>query len=382
MRNVHIYPSAFTHESRILKEAKTLRTRLGFTEILLVGVKTKGLPSSERVDDFTTVYRLGPSKSAGKLAKLVMHAFWCIHVLFFILRRRPACINCHSLPVLPIGAAIKLLTGAKLVYDTHELETETAGLTRMRKAVSKLVERLLIRVPNLVVVVGPGIERWYRENYRISNTVVLLNVPRYVKTSNSAILRHQLSIPDDRIILLYQGSLSPSRGIEELVDAARALDADRYALIFMGYGPLAAQIKDASDRCPAIYYQPAVSPSELLRYTSSADIGLVSIQDSCLSYRLSLPNKLFEYVMAGLPTIASKLPEMEAFVTSHSIGCCIPAWNAEHLIPALRTIEDMRGPDLSARIERVARQYCWEREEENLITAYERYLGFQQKEPR
>jgi glycosyltransferase involved in cell wall biosynthesis len=381
MRNVHIYPSAFTHESRILKEAKTLRAHLGFTEIMLVGVRAKGLLPSERVDDATTIFRLGPGKGAGRLAKLVMHLFWCIHVFFFVLRQRPACVNCHSLPVLPIGVAIKLLTGAKLVYDAHELETETSGLSGVRKTASKLVERLFIRIPDLVVLVGPGIERWYRESYGISNTVVILNVPRYSRAARGAVLRERLSIPSGVVILLYQGNISAGRGVEEHADAAVALDPKKYAVFFMGFGPLADRIKDASIRHSAIYYQPAVPPSEILKYSSSANIGIVPFADTCLNHRLSLPNKLFEYVMAGLPVIASRLPEMEQFVTSRGIGRCISVWNAEHLISALQEIENMYGSGLDARIEEVACQYCWEREEEKLATAYEKYLGLQWTTP-
>lgn len=378
MRNVHIYPSSFTHESRILKEAKSLRDHLGYTEILLVGVKTKGLPSSERVDDVTTIYRLGPAKGAHGLAKLVMHALWCVHTLFFILWRRPNCVNCHSLPVLPIGVVIKLLTGAKLVYDAHELETETAGLAGGRKAVSKLVERVFIHVPDLIVVVGPGIERWYRERYSVASIIVLLNVPHYVEASASTVLRRQLAIPDDFRILLYQGGLSVGRGIEELIDAAEVLGASKYAVVFMGYGPLEGKVREASTRLKTVYYQSAVPPSELLRYTSSADVGIVSVQDSCLSYRLSLPNKLFEYIMGGLPVIVSSLPEMKAFVADNGVGCGIPTWGVEELVLALQTIESMRGPDLNARIGNVALKYCWEREEEKLIAGYRRYLGVPQ----
>lgn len=374
MLNIHIYPSPFTHESRILKEAATLSRRLGFTRILLVGVLAADLPAEERVDETTTIHRLGPAKGRG-LAKVVRHLMWCLHVLRYCLKHRPDCVNCHSLPVLPIGVAVKLLTGARLVYDAHELETEAAGTRGLRQVLSRLVEKACLAAVDLLVVVSPGIESWYRERYGFTRTVTVLNAPAYRAPARQGnALRESLAIGEAETIVLYQGVLGSGRGVEELVAAAPLLRDAGYALVFMGYGPMADTLKAQAHTSGDFYFHPAVSPETLLTYTSSADIGVCLIQDSCLSYHLCLPNKLFEYIMAGLPVLASDLPEMRNVIEQGEVGTCIGAWDPPAVLDAVRQAAGMRGAGLRARLDRVARAHSWEVQEERLVAAYRDFV--------
>jgi len=375
-RNIHLYPSAFTHESRILKEAETICTDRIFSDILLVGVKGQGLQAVEQVSDRITIYRIGPAKRKSAVGKAIWYIFWCLHALWFSLRHHPACVNCHSLPVLPVGALVKVLTGASLVYDAHELETETIGLAGIRKRLSQVVESLLIRYSELVIVVSPGIEQWYREKYNLNNVVTVLNSPKYVEGTKSNKLRECLSIDEayDRI-LLYQGSLSPGRGVEYLLNAAPLLSKKKYAVVFMGNGVLVEKIRKVAESNVNVYFQPAVPPKDLIEYTASADVGVSMIEDVCLSYKLSLPNKLFEYLMARLPVLASSLPEVREIVEINQAGACIATWESSVVVEALERIQAMTGPTLKARLDLMARRYCWEQQERVLIKAYRDHVS-------
>lgn len=369
MRNVHIYPSEFRHESRILKEAATL-AKLGFAEIDLVGVKGAGLLDVESVAPKISIRRLGPAKGRGVM-KAVRHVLWCISVLWLCLSRRYSVVNCHSLPVLPIGVLACLLTGATLVYDTHELETETAGSSARRRRLGRLLERACIRFASLVIVVSPAIERWYRQQYGIANVVTVLNAPGYSEVATG---QHVLVDGDtDKKVVLYQGALAPGRGLEYLIDASPMLEEAGYRLVLMGYGPLEAELKERTKSLPFILH-PAVSPSVLLEYTASADIGICLIEDICLSYHLSLPNKLFEYVMARLPVVASNLPEISAVITRNEIGLCLTGWKPMEIVGAIRRVDAMRGDALKARLDAVAKEFCWERQEAVLLDGYQRHL--------
>jgi glycosyltransferase involved in cell wall biosynthesis len=375
MRNIHIYPSPFTHESRILREASTLRAKLGVTEIDLIGVETAGLPAEEPVADGTTIRRFGPAKGRGAM-KAVRHLMWCLNVLWFCVRRRPRIVNCHSLPVLPIGVLAKWLTGSRLVYDAHELETETGGSSLRRRMIGRVIERACIGLAELIIVVSPGIEDWYAARYGKRPIVTVLNTPRYRPPAAKPAHFDAFRGPEGRTkVVLYQGVFSAGRGLEAIAGAAKALDEAGYAVVLMGYGPLEEDIKrDENVAGGHLHLHPAVSPQVVLDYTGSADIGLCLIEDICLSYRLSLPNKLFEYAMARIPVVASDLPEIRKVLEEGRIGTCIGSWDAAGIVHAVRHADALRGAELEERLEQVARQYSWEVQEERMCNAYRNHV--------
>lgn len=376
-RNLHISLTAFRNESRLLRETKAL-VELGFAEeVCIVALHEKELTEYEQLDPARDVVRIKlrtrtwPRNIASQICKYVEFSWRAIAIGR---ARRSNMYNIHSVGLLPLGVLLKLICGGKLVYDAHELETEAEGLRGFRKRAAKCLEQTLIRFADLIIVVSPGIENWYRKRYPHSNIVTILNVPRFRSSSHSTALRDALSIPDQQRIVLYQGGLSTNRGIEELIAAATALDRAGYALVFMGYGPLHADIEYAANQHPNVHLHPSVPPAEVIRYTASADVGVTSIADSCLSYRLCLPNKLFEYIMAGLPVIASKLPELENVMKETGVGVCLDAWTPEALVSALSEIEHMRGPELDARLEVAAKKYSWEAQMHKLEKAYSNYV--------
>lgn len=356
-----------------MKEAAALSSRLGFASIDLVGVETEGLPATEHVSDQVTIHRLGPSKGRG-IAKAIRHAIWCLRVLSFSIARKPGIVNCHSLPTLPIGVLLKLLTGAKLVYDAHELETETAWLGGWSKRVGKILERICIRWVDLLIVVSPGIECWYRENLRIDKVVTVLNAPNYRERAPSADkFRKVFPIAKDEKIILYQGHLGPYRGIEELVAAAPALREIGCRVVVMGFGPMEAELRRLADE-GVIFLHPAMPQNILLEYTSSADLGVHLIQDTCLNHHLCLPNKLFEYVMARLPVVASGVPEIRRVVEDYSIGACVTQWNPQSVVTAVEKTLAHASEEMARNLDGAARTYCWEKQEHTMIEAYQAYL--------
>jgi glycosyltransferase involved in cell wall biosynthesis len=365
MRNVHLYPSNFCHESRILKEAATLSSMLGFKTVDLVGVSDGYLPSRQAISDRVTLYRLGPAKGRGAM-KAVRHLFWCLNVIWFCLRRRYRIVNCHSLPVLPIGVILRGLSRAKVVYDTHELETETAGSSPQRRKLGRLLERACMRFVALVVVVSPGIEKWYRRHYGIERIVTVLNAPRYREPI--AAPRRFLDDPSAKVVL-YQGVLGRGRGLEHLVGASAALAEAGYELVLLGYGPMADELS-ALSRIMPFHVVPAVPPGILLEYTASACVGICLIENICLSYHLSLPNKLFEYVMARVPVVAADLPEIRNAVDSWRVGTCLASMDPVTIVNAVRTAEAMRDGEFLERAVSFARTVSWERQEELLCNAY------------
>jgi len=140
--------------------------------------------------------------------------------------------------------------------------------------------------------------------------------------------------------------------------------------VFMGYGPLQGEIESAAAANSHIRFQSAVSPGEVLEFTASAHLGVCLIADSCLSYRLCLPNKLFEYSMAGLPVLCSDLPEMATLVRENGIGFLADPADPERLTHALRNALSANLPEYGKRARAFSRKFCWENQEPVILRAY------------
>jgi glycosyltransferase involved in cell wall biosynthesis len=373
--NVHIYPSYFTHESRILRIVETLRTRRIFDEFLIIAIRRPDLPEDEELAPGVRLVRLGPAFGQlmrGRMGRLVKALGWYVAVLRRLRTLPVVCINCHSLSVLPIGVMLRLGSRCRLVYDTHELETETVPSRGVRRQLARLAERLLIGRCDAVSVVNGSIARWYRARYRLPTVWVVRNMPR----SSGGVLRPTgllrraiaLEARPECLIYLYQGLLTNGRGVRMLLEVFARMGEPRH-LVLMGYGDLEPLVRRAAATHSNIHFVPAVPPDRVLEYTADADVGLAMVENVCLSYYYSLPNKVFEYAMCGVPSLVSDFPEMARFVDESGFGWkvqpearAIAAW-----LSALERDEIERKKEL---IRSSGARYGWETEEAQLLDMY------------
>ena len=377
--NIHIYPSTFANESRILKIVRSLRSRAVFTQLRVLAVWKEGLPRHEVLADGIEVLRVAPlfggamKGTAGRLLKVVG---WYLGVLWALRGVKVSCFNCHSLPVLPLSVLVKLWKRCVLVYDPHELETETAGLRGTRQWLARRVERLLVGRAHAVCVVNRSIADWYAARYRLKQVWVVRNVPYRSESEpvRTGLLRQAVGLAPEAQLFLYQGLLAPGRGVGLLIEAFSRLPSDRH-LVFMGYGELEERIREAAARHANIHFMPAVPPEQVKDYTVDADVGISLIENVCLSYYLCLPNKLFEYAACGVPAVVSAFPEMGRFVDEYDCG-----WQVAPDAQALRRlVESLTAAELAAKRANTrgsGRLYCWQEEEKMLLAMYQA-LGFE-----
>lgn len=140
-------------------------------------------------------------------------------------------------------------------------------------------------------------------------------------------------------------------------------------VVFMGYGPLATMIQDAAATHGNIYYHPAVSPDVLPAYTASADVGLCLIENLCLSYNYCLPNKLFEYLMAGLPVLVSDLQELRRFVRQHPVGPIV-ATDAQAIRNTATGIDRIQISAYRQAVHTARTIFHWQAQERELLRVY------------
>jgi glycosyltransferase involved in cell wall biosynthesis len=304
----------------MFKETKALADSGMFREIHLVGMAGDSLAAEEVLDSHRRIVRLGqPRTKRGTLAKCMSFAAFVSRILGKYATADVSIISCHCLALLPVCVILKLMTGARLVYEAHELETERHGWGVPLRRLAKLVEWVCIKLVDWTIVVGPSIDNWYRKKYGLDKISVVRNIPASRRTTGKTdLVRKRFSVPDDSLVFIYQGVLNSGRGIQIALNVFAKLR--RHHIVFLGFGPLENTVKEACSRHPNMHYLGALPPGQSEPYTAGADVGLAIFENTSLSYFYSCPNKLFEYILAGIPVIASDFPDMAAIVDELQCG--------------------------------------------------------------
>ena len=259
----------------------------------------------------------------------------------------------------------------KLVYDSHEyaindIPNESRWSIRLKFA----LEVSFIRFADRVITVSNGIAEEYVRLYGIDKPDIILNAPPYAEAGANNLFRETFDIPTDKRIFLYQGGLGYGRGIELILEAFENLEKTNNVIVFMGDGPLEMLVRERAARFDNIYYHTAVSQADLLTYTSSADIGILYYENTCLNHDYCSPNKMFEYLMAEIPVIVSNLTEMKRLVESSGIGIVTQDGSQQSLQKAVLDSVQLEVPEILENINRFKKAFNWGVQEEVLIDLY------------
>lgn len=285
----------------------------------------------------------------------------------------PHVVHAHDLNTVAAATAAARRAGAALVYDSHELHTARNGMGPLRRAWGGWWERRYIRRMGAVITATDTWADLLRDRYDVPRPFVVRNVPPLLPVQPRD-LRTLAPVPAGHAILLYQGSVQTARGIEETIAALEQLPA--CDLVVVGYGahlPVLRELAHRSGVGERVHFVGPIPNTELVDWSASADVGLCCIVNSSYSYFTSLPNKLFEYAMAGIPVVASDFPEMGKVVKDYGYGeVCDPA-DPSSIAGAVRRILDRPG-DYRAMCEVVTAENNWGLEQTRLFDTY-RALG-------
>lgn len=378
MLNLHVYPSPIVHESRIQRETHSLVKANLFSQVEVAGTLIPGLPDYHEFPEGAAIRRFSSGPKSGRTWARVGKALYFGRNVYRHYRRAEiAAITCHSVSVLPLCSHLKRSTGAILVYSTHELETETTSARGLKRVILKIIERLFISQVDHTFAVTEAISQWYRDAYSLSNVDTMYNFPVQAQApdDDEAIdLRGRLGILSDEPIFLYQGLLSSGRGLETIADAFESEQIPG-VVVFVGYGQLESELRRRAEKSLRIYVHEAISPSELTRFTRGADVGLIVIPtDSCLSYRYSAGNKLFQYLSAGLPIIASDLQEHRRFLERYSAGVLLKDGSVETMIECARSMSRSCRDQYRESLARIRLELDWASYDDLLESTYRRLL--------
>ena len=287
------------------------------------------------------------------------------------IRHRPQVIHCHDTVILPIGVALKIFTGARLVYDAHELESDRNSITRLGSWLTLHVERFLWRFVDALIVVSPSIDSWYQAKLGPKLSAIIFNSPCISNNTlrGNDYLRQKFAIPPDQKIFIYVGILGVGRGIDLIIDLFARPTITSH-VVFLGYGDFADKLRQLGVDHRNIHVHCPVPHSEVVSIVKSADIGLCLIQNVSLSDYYCLPNKLFEYCFAGVPVLASDFPDIRSVVTEFGVGLCC-SLNSDALEEA---IHSLKITDKNFQFSDLA-PLSWQTQEKKLIDLYQLLLG-------
>lgn len=291
------------------------------------------------------------------------------------LKQTPDIVHCNDLDTLFAGYLIKKKLRTKLLYDSHEVFISPhIPHSKFWFNVLKRLEKKAIPSADCVISVSPSIlEFLSREYSTTSNMHAILNCPLYKDTT--FVTEKNNNLPESKKRVLYQGKYEKYRGLEEIIKASQFFkDA---ILVLRGYGYIENQLKKLAEDSKVlnkkVFFLEPVAMSDMVNEAVFADIGILPYQDICLSHKFCLPNKVFEYMMAGLAIAASDLVELNKLINKTKAGVI---FNPESPQDIAEKINQLTGDE--AKLKECKRQslfwsknkYNWEKESGKLIDIY------------
>ncbi len=375
---VMLVRNAYTHDSRVEKECRTL-VAAGY-RVTVVADGAAGLPEREKGPGGEHVVRVARRGPPVPGIRFVVHE---LRLTRHLLGLGPDILHAHdSNALLPVALAARRLR-VPFVYDAHDLWLGRPRRERGRLAFALnqfwygLLERLTIPRAAATLTVSPPIVRHLRRRYGLPRVDLVANYPDGGPPATPRDLRDLPGgegLLPGRPIVLYLGGLMGERGLETLVDAMTMTDHPQ--LVLLGDGQLAEQLRAraaASGIGERVHLIPPVPPDDVVAYAASADLGVSPIVPSCLNYRYSLPNKLFQYMAAGIPVVASDFPQVREVVEGSRAGLVADTTDPAAVAAAIERI--LADPDEANRMgERgrsaVSQRYHWGASAQRLLEIY------------
>lgn len=273
--------------------------------------------------------------------------------------------------MLPIADAGQSKAGGVVVYDSHELATEEFAEVphwqKFQRPIVSAIEASLIKKAKIVTSVSPGISRHLRDTYALDMPVMTLrNTPRYQETA--------FRPAGEKIRVLYHGLVRPGRGLEATIRSVPRWRSE-FTLVVrgpseQGYIETLSSLAREVGADTRITFEPPVAVTELVKAASTSDIGIMALPDLSLQTRYALPNKLFEYLMAGLAIAVTDLPEMAALVRETGAGATIAASDPDAIAATINSFTRDQLDGMKRAALKASQLHCWEKQSAPVIAAY------------
>jgi len=344
--------------------------KLGF-EPVLVGRKQRKSrqlqPRDYKMHRMFLLFEKGP----------LFYAEYNIRLFLYLLFHNADLLVSNDLDTLLPNYIISKIKRSPVVYDSHEYFTETPELVNRERVqnIWKKIEKSIFPKLKDVFTVNESIAGLYSDKYGLDVKVVR-NIPKKKEYSIEK-SRKDLGLPVDKKIILMQGAgINIQRGAEEAVEAMKYVD--NALLLIIGGGDVIDELKTMASGWgldEKVIFLPKQTYEDLFQYTANADLGLTIDKDTNINYRYSLPNKLFDYIHARIPVLASKLVEIQRIINQYEIGDFIENHDPEHIADMIKkmTENEEQIEVWKENLTFASKDLCWENEEKVLLAVYKPY---------
>lgn len=354
-------------DQRVEKTAETLAA-MG-CDVLLVGrcYRNSPLPNSGNY----SVKRLHLFFRKGAL----FYAEFNFHLFLFLLFQKCDILVSNDLDTLLPNLLISKLRRKKLVYDSHEY---FCGILEIQnrpnvKKIWQKIEKFCFPKLNNIITVSQSIAEQYSKEYGKKVNVVR-NIPRLLQTEYIH-TRKSLQLPENKFIIILQGNaIHKGRGGEEMVEAMTKID--NALLLVIGQGDVIVEMKQMAKTLQIeerIMFINRVAPQLLRNYTHLADLGVSFDQNLSLNHYFSLPNKIFEYIHAGVPILTSNLPERKRIVEQYQVGIVIDNFSPTNIAKEINKLIENKEiiSTYKENCRKAAQVLNWENEEKVIQKIYQ-----------
>ncbi|MFA5326282.1 MAG: glycosyltransferase [Prolixibacteraceae bacterium] len=353
-------------DNRVHKVVVSLK-KMGFEPVLVGRLLSESQPVER---DYQTrrmklLFRKGP----------LFYFEYNLRLFFFLLKTKIDVFVANDLDTLPANFLAARLKRKPLIYDSHEYFTEVPELIGrpVVRAIWTWLEKLLVPGVDAAYTVCDSIAEVYNDLYKVDFKVVR-NLPvcsATEKITHPMTSSHRMS--NSSKIILYQGALNQGRGLEAAIRAMKFLDGAE--LWIAGDGDITEQLKLMVAELKLdqkVKFLGRLPLAELSQITRKADLGISLEEDLGLNYRFALPNKLFDYIQAGVPVLVSNLPEMRKIVEQYRIGAIAETHQRKELAETMKRalFDQEKIAEWKQNLQLASSELCWENEEEVLQKIY------------
>lgn len=261
----------------------------------------------------------------------------------------PELIHIHDHLAFTAALQYKDAFGCPIIWDAHEIYEDLASIEAVRASVNARIIGENAEYADGFITLNQSISDFYRNKYPgLPEGILIPNAVESVTPSRyDGRLHATAGLKTDQKILLFQGGYSPHRGIPALLEASRYLRED-WTLAFMGWGKLEDEIRkyvdtksDRPEGRQRVVMVPGAPHDELLLWTAGASLGAIPYENTGLNHLYCSPNKLWEYPAAGVPILASDMPEMKSKIEQYAIGMTVSReLDPEQIAAAVNALTD------------------------------------------
>lgn len=355
---VSVFNNLYT-DQRVEKVCRTL-SEAGY-DIELIGNNWGGLPEMQRPYPFSRI------SLKSKSLKLAYPEFnWKLYQELLKKADKNTILLSNDLDTLLANYLVSKKLSIPLVFDSHEIFTEMPAINRrFTQKIWRILEKFIVPKLKFMMTASESYADWFAKTYGIERPTVVQNFP--VKIENP----QNYSEINLKKIILYQGVINPSRGLDKMIPAMEKIENAEFWIC--GDGPKKEEYLALTKTLglqEKVNFLGKLLPEKLREITKKADVGLSIEENNGLSYFYSMPNKVSDYIQARVPVVVSNFPEMGKVIDRFQVGEKINSHN--ELAEKVNIVLERGKIFYEDALNKAATELCWEKEEPKILALFKK----------